>query len=158
MNHMPKDAAFIAWSLGLSVLAAFAGYSPHAAGASSISFQASRSDSAVALESRITEYWKLRCGKDLAGMYEFYSPEYRTRISRTQFLGFTRLVRFDVRRFRITKATITGSEADVGLLLKVYYPALSSAEIDLYASETWVRDKDGRWYKQDEPVAMPFPP
>lgn len=109
------------------------------------------------LEARVAKYWTLRQAKDLSGMYELYSSEYRAKVSRAEFLKLTRLVRFDIVSFRIVSADAHGDRASVNVAIRVVVPILSGREVESAAVADWILEADGRWYKLDEPLALPFP-
>lgn len=110
------------------------------------------------LESRAQEYWTRRQAKDLAGAYPYYCSAYRARVSQGQFLQMTRLVRFDLRDVRVTAAASSGDRAEVTVAYKFQMPTLADQLLDGQAKEMWVRDADGQWCKEDEPLSLPFPP
>jgi len=45
----------------------------------------------------------------------------------------------------------------VSITLRFKAPMLSGAEVESRATEAWVREDDGVWYKLDEPLMLPFP-
>src|SRR5678815_724059 len=53
------------------------------------------------LEARVIRYWTLRQAKDLGALYEMYSSEYRSKVSRAEFLKLTRLTRFEIVSFQV---------------------------------------------------------
>ena len=110
------------------------------------------------LETRLTRYWTLRQNKDLGAMYEMYSTAYRSKVSRTEFLKLTRLTRFDMTSFQIEPPHPVDGRADVSITIRFKAPlTLSDAEVESRATETWVQEPDGVWYKLDEPLILPFP-
>lgn len=110
------------------------------------------------LEMRAQQYWARRQAKDLTGAYPFYCSAYRARVPLPQFLQLTRLVRFDLSEVRVAEAAVTGNRADVSVVYKFVAPMVSAQTLDGRAKETWIRDTDGQWCKEDEPIALPFPP
>jgi len=111
----------------------------------------------ASVEPRAQQYWARRQAKDLTGAYPFYCSGYRSRVSQAQFLQLTRLVRFDLSDIRVVQATVSGDRAEVTIAYKFVAPLVSAQPLDGQAKETWVRDTDGQWCKEDEPVALPFP-
>jgi hypothetical protein len=109
------------------------------------------------LEARVAEYWTLRQAKDLGGTYELYSSEYRAKVSRTEFLKLTRLIRFDIVSFRIVSADAASDRASVRVAVRVVVPSLSGREVESVTEDVWVREADRLWYKLDEPLVLPFP-
>ncbi len=108
------------------------------------------------LYSRVEEYWRLRQRKDLAGMYAFYSAGYRSGHSKEEFLKKTRLIRFDILEFRVIRAPVSRDRADVTVTYRTMSPKIMQP-FDSEVTETWVRDRDGRWYKEREILILPFP-
>ena len=112
----------------------------------------------ASLENRAQQYWARRQAKDLTGAYPFYCSTYRSRVSQAQFLQLTRLVRFDLSDVRVAETAVTGDRAEVTIAYKFLAPLLNGQALDGQAKETWIRDTDGQWCKEDEAVALPFPP
>lgn len=108
------------------------------------------------LESRVNEFWRLRQQKDLLGMYEYYSAGYRSRHPLREFVTKTRLVRFDILEFRVVRARVSGDRAEVTVAYRTEVPAIPQP-VASETTDTWVRDPDGRWYKQREVLLLPFP-
>lgn len=108
------------------------------------------------LRTRVAAYWQRRQAQDLAGMYDFYSAAYRTSVSRASFLQQTRLLRFPLTNATVTRVAITGDRAEVTVNYTFIYPTLRLEPLASAAEEIWVREND-TWFKQDEPVVMPFP-
>jgi len=110
------------------------------------------------LQTRLTRYWTLRQEKDLGAMYEMYSTAYRSKVSRSEFLKLTRLIRFDITSFQVEPPHPVDGRADVSIAyrFKVLLKQ-SDTEVESRATETWVQEPDGVWYKLDEPLVLPFP-
>jgi hypothetical protein len=108
------------------------------------------------LEGRVAAYWARKQAKDLAGMYEFYSAEYRARVSREEFLKLTRLIRFDVLDVKVAASDEAAARREVKISFRTLVPGLATPMVNSTAIETWVLEHDGRWSKLEEPV--PFPP
>lgn len=108
------------------------------------------------LRTRVAAYWQRRQAQDLAGMYDFYSATYRTTVSRASFLQQTRLLRFPLTNATVTRVAITGDRAEVTINYTFIYPTLRLEPLASAAEEVWVREND-TWFKQEEPVVMPFP-
>jgi hypothetical protein len=113
---------------------------------------------ASSLQSRAEGYWARREAKDLSGAYPFYCSAYRARVPLAQFLQMTRLVRFDLRDIRVSLPASTGDRAEVTIAYRFLMPTLGDQLLDGQTKESWVRDSDGQWCKEDEPVLLPFPP
>jgi hypothetical protein len=111
----------------------------------------------VPLEIRAQQYWDRRRAKDLSGAYSFYCSEYRARVSQAQFLQMTRLVRFDLTEARIAKVQVDEQQADVTVAYRFLLPTLPGQLADGESTESWRRDTDGQWCKDDEPLVLPFP-
>ena len=109
------------------------------------------------LEARVNRYWTLRQAKDLSSLYEMYSNEYRSKVSRADFLKLTRLTRFDIVSFQVEPTRPVDARADVSISLRIQAPVLSGAEVESRSTEAWIRESDGVWYKLDEPLILPFP-
>ena len=118
---------------------------------------ARRGEPASSLESRVNDYWRRRQAKDLAGSYPFYCAGYRARVSAAQFLQLTRLTRFDLNDVRMTGATAEGNRTTVHIAYRFMMPTLSDQPVPGDATETWMREADGQWCKEDEPLVLPFP-
>ena len=113
---------------------------------------------AVPLEARVNAYWERRLAKDMSGMYEFYSAEYRSRVSRDEFLKQIRLIRFDLSDVKVGKVDVSGDRARVTVNFRMQLPTVSPDKLASQSDETWVREADGVWRKLDEPLVVPFPP
>lgn len=109
-----------------------------------------------ALRTRVAAYWQRRQAQDLAGMYDFYSAAYRTKVSRDNFLQQTRLVRFPLTAATVTRVAITGERADVTISYSFIYPTLRLEPLASATEEVWVRERNS-WFKLDEPFVTPFP-
>jgi hypothetical protein len=105
----------------------------------------------------VNEYWHRREAKDLAGAYGFYCTEYRARVSQPAFLQMTRLVRFDLSEIKIAAAVEEGNRATVRVAYKFAAPNIAPGLLDGETTDTWLRDADGQWCKQDEPLTLPVP-
>ena len=114
--------------------------------------------SAVPLETRVKAYWERRLAKDMSGMYEFYSTEYRSKVSRDEFLKQIRLVRFELSDVAVAKADVQGDRAMVTVTFRMQLPTVSPDKLASQSDETWVKEADGVWRKLDEPLVVPFPP
>jgi hypothetical protein len=110
----------------------------------------------ASLEARVSAYWERRRLKDLSGMYEFYSSDYRSRVSREEFMKNTRLVRFDLTDIVVAHTELSGDRARVTLAYRMQVPTLGTDAVKSGTDETWVRESDGVWRKLDEPLVMPF--
>lgn len=111
----------------------------------------------ASVESRAQQYWERRQAKDLTGAYPFYCSAYRSRVSLAQFLQLTRLVRFDLSEARVADVAVTGDRAQITITYKFMAPTLAGQLLDGRTIETWIRDPDGQWCREDEPLALPFP-
>ncbi len=114
--------------------------------------------SAVPLETRVKAYWERRLSKDMSGMYEFYSTEYRAKVSRDEFLRQIRLIRFDLSDVKVGKVEVNGDRALVTVTFRMQLPTVSPDKLASQSDETWVKEADGVWRKLDEPLVVPFPP
>jgi hypothetical protein len=110
----------------------------------------------VSLESRVEAYWKRREAKDLAGAYAFYCVGYRQRVSQVEFVGLTRLTRLDIRGTQVTQVVHDGDRTDVTVSYTFLMPTVSSEPIAGDVTESWSREADGSWCKEDEPLVLPF--
>ncbi len=108
------------------------------------------------LESRVEEYWRLRQRRDLLGMYDYYSAGYRGRQPRNEFVKKARLVRFEILEFRIVRTVVSGDRAEVTVGYRTVVPTIPQP-VSGEVTDTWVRDPDGRWYKEREILVSPFP-
>lgn len=108
------------------------------------------------LESRVNEFWRLRQQKDLLGMYGYYSAGYRGRHPLREFITKTRLVRFDILEFRVVRAVVSGDQAEVTVAYRTVILTVPEP-VGSETTDTWVRDSDGRWYKEWEILVLPFP-
>ncbi len=89
-------------------------------------------------------------------MYDFYASGYRSAHTRSEFQGLTRLVRFDILSFEVASHDVAGGKAKVTVRYRCRAPQMPRP-FDAEATEEWVRE--GRtWFKQDEPLLLPFPP
>jgi hypothetical protein len=111
----------------------------------------------ASLEERVRQYWERRQAKDLAGAYPFYCAAYRSRVPQNEYLQMTRLVRFDLRDVKIAGTTPSGGAVAVTIAYRFLMPTISDRPVDGQATEMWMRDTDGQWCKQDEPLLLPFP-
>jgi hypothetical protein len=111
---------------------------------------------AVSLESRVEAYWKRREAKDLAGAYPFYCAGYRQRVSPSEFLALTRLTRLDIRETRVSRIDHAGERTAVTVSYTFIMPMVSSEPIAGDVTESWSREADGSWCKEDEPLVLPF--
>ena len=109
------------------------------------------------LEARVSRYWTLRQAKDLGALYKMYSSEYRSKVSRAEFLKLTRLTRFEIVSFQVEPPRPVDGRADVSMTLRIQPPVLSGAEVESRATQAWIRENDGVWYKRDEQLILPFP-
>jgi hypothetical protein len=114
-----------------------------------------------AIEARAQTYWERRQAKDLLGAYPFYCAAYRARVSQSQFLQMTRLIRFDMKETRVSSVNINdqaNDKAQVTVDYKFLVPTLSAEPVSGRSTELWVLDRDGQWCKEDEPLVIPFGP
>jgi hypothetical protein len=110
------------------------------------------------IEARVLGYWAKRQGKDLAGAWTFYCSEYRTRVPQPQFMQMTRLLRFDLRDLKVAQVKLSGtSKAEVTISYHFSLPTIAAQELDGQSMDTWSKDTDGQWCKDDEPLVLPFP-
>jgi hypothetical protein len=112
---------------------------------------------ADSLVARVEAYWKRREAKDLAGAYTFYCSGYQTRVSRAEFLGFTRLTRFDIRDVHVAPVVEAANRVEVTVSFRFIAPALSQEPIESQTKEWWTREAGRQWCKEDEPLVLPFP-
>ena len=88
-------------------------------------------------------------------MYALYSSGYRARHTRDEFLGKTRLIRFDVLDFHFVGAEyVTPGAADVTVSYRASMPKITQP-IDGQVTDRWIREKDGAWYKETEKILLP---
>jgi hypothetical protein len=113
-------------------------------------------ETSTSLEQRAAAYWKMREARDLAGAYAFYCAAYRGRVSRDEFIGMTRLVRFGISDVQIASANLSGERAQVTISYRFMMPTISPNPIATETSEWWALE-GGDWCKEDEPLALPFP-
>ena len=114
-------------------------------------------DVATGVTARAEAYWKRREAKDLLGAYAFYCSAYKKRVSQAQFLGLTRLSRFDLRDTRVQAGAETGNRVEVTVSLRFVMPKVALEPLETRSTEWWARDTDGQWCKEDEPLVLPFP-
>jgi hypothetical protein len=108
------------------------------------------------LRSRVERYWQARQQRDLGAMYEFYTPAYRARHPRDEFLRQRRLVRFDVLRFEVATLRLSGDRAEVTVGYQTRFPTIPQP-IEAEVTESWTRMPDGRWYREATPLLLPYP-
>jgi len=111
------------------------------------------------IEARAQNYWERRQAKDLLGAYPFYCTAFRARVSQSQFLQMTRLIRFNLTETRVTSVTINdqaNDKAQVTVDYKFVVPTLSAEPVPGRVTELWALDPDGQWCKADEPFVLPF--
>ncbi len=108
------------------------------------------------LESRVDAFWRLRQQKDLLGMYDYYSAAYRGRHPVREFVGKTRLIRVDILEFEVVRVVRSGDQAEVTVAYRTAIPTIPQP-VRSEVTDTWVRDPDGRWYKEREILVLPFP-
>ena len=164
----PRDAGLLV-ALGLATLggacAERAVHSPRPAVEPSLSARPSTSTPVLSgnaqadasVENRAQQYWARRQAKDLAGAYPFYCAAYRSRVSLGQFQQLSRLIRFDLLAFHVAGTEAAGDRIEVTIAYRFLVPTLPEPEVNSQMTETWARDTDGQWCKEDEPVVMPFP-
>jgi hypothetical protein len=109
------------------------------------------------LEARVAAYWEQRRLKDLSSMYEFYSTSYRAKMPREEFLKLTRLVRFDLRDIAVSQVKASGDTVVVTITYRMLVPTIGAEAVPSQTDEAWIKDVDGAWRKQDEPLVTPFP-
>jgi hypothetical protein len=78
-------------------------------------------------------------------------------VSQAQFLQMTRLVRFDLTDVHVAGVTTEGNRATVRIAYHFMMPTISTDPLPGEASEVWLREPDGQWCKEDEPIVLPFP-
>lgn len=107
------------------------------------------------LRQRVEAYWSARRESDLAAAYELYSPDFRKKYTRGQFLAsFQRLLKFPPLRFEVTEVSIadSGTAARVKVTLVTRHDLGPEAlEIQSIADEEWVLE-DSKWWKRDESI------
>ena len=108
------------------------------------------------LTSRVEAYWNRRQAKDLISAYAFYCTAYRNRVPQAEFLTLTRLVRVDLREVRVARVNQIGHRAEVWVSLRFLLPTVSPDPLDSELMESWVRDADNRWCKEEEPSVLPI--
>src|SRR5881628_3507464 len=76
------------------------------------------------LESRVSEFWRLRQQKDLLGLYDYYSAAYRGRQPLREFVRKTQLVRFDIQEFEVVRVVRSGDRAEVTIAYRTASPTI----------------------------------
>jgi hypothetical protein len=111
------------------------------------------------IEERAQLYWNRRQAKDLTGAHPYYCLAYRAKVPLAEYLLLTRLVRFDLRNIQVSKIALdqTGNRAAVTITYAFVFPTLPDQLAEAEATDTWLREADGTWCKEDEPIALPFP-
>jgi len=109
------------------------------------------------LEQRVLQYWARRRAKDLPGAYPFYCRQYRSKVSRDQFIQLTRLNRFDMNDLKVAGIAPQDDAFAVTITYRYMAPMISDKPLEGRSPELWKRDADGAWCKVDEPTALPFP-
>ena len=68
-------------------------------------------------------------------MYEFYSTEYRAKVSRDEFLKQIRLVRFELSDVAVAKADVQGDRAVVTVTFRMQLPTVSPDKLASQATK-----------------------
>jgi len=89
-------------------------------------------------------------------MYEFYSAEYRQKVTRDAFIAQTRLIRYPLTDARVSRTTIEGNRAVVAVTFNFLQPTISPTPLEQTVEDTWIRENN-QWRKLDEPLVLPFP-
>lgn len=110
-----------------------------------------------ALLARVQAYWAIRQKKDLSGMYDFYSTEYRGRVSRESFIEQLQRVSVDRKDPHITASRAAANRATVIITYGMRAPTPQEQWVETHTEEDWVKERDGVWRRVDEPMAAAFP-
>ena len=110
-----------------------------------------------ALLARVQAYWAGRQKKDLSGLYDFYSTDYRGRVSRESFIEQLRRAEVDRKDPHISGTSATATRATVTITYGMRAPTPQEQWLETRTDEEWVKERDGVWRRMDEPLAAAFP-